>query len=241
MQDRDAGALDPATLKVVTKRAPTAAELADLAFAWRVCKHVKSNAIVYARDGAAVGVGAGQMSRVDRRMIAARKAEDAARAAGLPASRTQGLGRRLRRLLPLRRRARRSDRGGRDRRHPARRLDARRRGDRRRRRGRESRWCSPGCGISGTEGKRPGATTLRPTGARDRRSADDRRLEAGLGDDRDPSGLARSRRRHFSPRPPVFNRLGDILSSSRRRAGARGAELADRCGVADWTTARQLT
>jgi phosphoribosylaminoimidazolecarboxamide formyltransferase/IMP cyclohydrolase len=90
VQDRDAGALDPATLKVVTKRAPTAAELADLAFAWRVCKHVKSNAIVYVRDGAAVGVGAGQMSRVDSAMIAARKAEDTARAAGLPGSRTKG-------------------------------------------------------------------------------------------------------------------------------------------------------
>jgi phosphoribosylaminoimidazolecarboxamide formyltransferase/IMP cyclohydrolase len=55
-----------------------------------VCKHVKSNAIVYVRDGVTVGVGAGQMSRVDSAMIAARKAEDAARAAGLPASRTKG-------------------------------------------------------------------------------------------------------------------------------------------------------
>jgi phosphoribosylaminoimidazolecarboxamide formyltransferase/IMP cyclohydrolase len=90
VQDRDAGALDPTTLKVVTKRAPTAAELADLAFAWRVCKHVKSNAIVYARDGATVGVGAGQMSRVDSALIAARKAEEAARAAGWPAPRTRG-------------------------------------------------------------------------------------------------------------------------------------------------------
>jgi phosphoribosylaminoimidazolecarboxamide formyltransferase/IMP cyclohydrolase len=90
VQDRDAGALDPTTLKVVTKRAPTAAELADLAFAWRVCKHVKSNAIVYARDGATVGVGAGQMSRVDSALIAARKAAEAARAAGWPAPRTRG-------------------------------------------------------------------------------------------------------------------------------------------------------
>ncbi len=90
VQDRDAGELDPSRLKVVTKRAPTTAELADLAFAWRVCKHVKSNAIVYARDGAAVGVGAGQMSRVDSARIAARKAEDAARAAGWPAPHTQG-------------------------------------------------------------------------------------------------------------------------------------------------------
>ena len=67
-------------LKVVTKRAPTEAELADLRFAFRVAKHVKSNAIVYAKDGATVGIGAGQMSRVDSARIAARKAEDAAKA-----------------------------------------------------------------------------------------------------------------------------------------------------------------
>ena len=65
-------------LKVVTKRAPTEAELADLRFAFRVAKHVKSNAIVYAKDRATVGIGAGQMSRVDSARIAARKAEDAA-------------------------------------------------------------------------------------------------------------------------------------------------------------------
>jgi phosphoribosylaminoimidazolecarboxamide formyltransferase / IMP cyclohydrolase len=82
--------LDVKTLKVVTKRAPSAAELADLAFAWKVCKHVKSNAIVYARDGVTVGVGAGQMSRVDSARIAARKAEDAAQAAGWPKPRTIG-------------------------------------------------------------------------------------------------------------------------------------------------------
>jgi phosphoribosylaminoimidazolecarboxamide formyltransferase/IMP cyclohydrolase len=78
VQDRDNGTLDPAMLKVVTKRAPTATELADLQFAWAVCKHVKSNAIVYARGGATVGIGAGQMSRVDSSRVAARKAEDAA-------------------------------------------------------------------------------------------------------------------------------------------------------------------
>ena len=59
-------------------------------FAWRVCKHVKSNAIVYVKDGVTVGVGAGQMSRVDSARIAARKAEDAARAAGLAAPLTKG-------------------------------------------------------------------------------------------------------------------------------------------------------
>ena len=78
VQDRDNGTLDTASLKVVTKRAPTDAELRDLTFAWRVCKHVKSNAIVYAKDGATVGVGAGQMSRVDSSRVAVRKAEDAA-------------------------------------------------------------------------------------------------------------------------------------------------------------------
>ncbi len=65
VQTRDAGRIDARGAKVVTKRAPTARELADLLFAWRVCKHVKSNAIVYAQDGATVGIGAGQMSRVD--------------------------------------------------------------------------------------------------------------------------------------------------------------------------------
>ncbi|MGD0565524.1 MAG: bifunctional phosphoribosylaminoimidazolecarboxamide formyltransferase/IMP cyclohydrolase [Roseiarcus sp.] len=90
VQDRDNGALDEAALKIVTKRAPSAAELADLGFAWRVCKHVKSNAIVYVKDGATVGIGAGQMSRVDSSRIAARKAEDAARAAGLAEPLTKG-------------------------------------------------------------------------------------------------------------------------------------------------------
>ena len=82
VQSRDAGVVDDLDLKVVTRRAPSETELADLKFAFRVAKHVKSNAIVYARDLATVGVGAGQMSRVDSARIAARKAEDAAAAAG---------------------------------------------------------------------------------------------------------------------------------------------------------------
>jgi phosphoribosylaminoimidazolecarboxamide formyltransferase/IMP cyclohydrolase len=77
-------------LKVVTKRAPTDAELADLLFAFTVAKHVKSNAIVYARAGATVGIGAGQMSRVDAARMAAWKAAEAARAQGLEASLPQG-------------------------------------------------------------------------------------------------------------------------------------------------------
>jgi phosphoribosylaminoimidazolecarboxamide formyltransferase/IMP cyclohydrolase len=82
-QTRDAGRIAAQALKVVTKRAPTDRELADLVFAFRVCKHVKSNAIVYARDHATVGVGAGQMSRVDSARIAAWKSAEAAKAAGL--------------------------------------------------------------------------------------------------------------------------------------------------------------
>ena len=90
VQDRDSAALSPADLKVVTRRAPTAAEMADLLFAWTVAKHVKSNAIVYARDGATVGIGAGQMSRIDSTRIAARKSQDMAEAVGLAAPLTIG-------------------------------------------------------------------------------------------------------------------------------------------------------
>jgi phosphoribosylaminoimidazolecarboxamide formyltransferase/IMP cyclohydrolase len=90
VQDRDFGRLHPGDLKVVTQRAPTADELADLMFAWKVAKHVKSNAIVYARGGATVGIGAGQMSRVDSTRIAARKAQDMAEALGLAGAPTEG-------------------------------------------------------------------------------------------------------------------------------------------------------
>ena len=83
VQDRDAGHIVSADLRVVTRRAPTPAEIEDLLFAWRVAKHVKSNAIVYAKDGATVGIGAGQMSRVDSTRIAASKARDMAAALGL--------------------------------------------------------------------------------------------------------------------------------------------------------------
>ncbi|MCB1464998.1 MAG: bifunctional phosphoribosylaminoimidazolecarboxamide formyltransferase/IMP cyclohydrolase [Nitratireductor sp.] len=90
VQSRDNGLVDNMELKVVTKRAPSEGELKDLKFAFRVAKHVKSNAIVYVRDGATVGVGAGQMSRVDSARIAARKAEDAAKAADMPEPATRG-------------------------------------------------------------------------------------------------------------------------------------------------------
>jgi len=77
-------------LRVVTERQPSEAELRDMLFAWRVAKHVKSNAIVYAKDGATVGIGAGQMSRVDSTRIAARKAVDMAEALGLSQPPTVG-------------------------------------------------------------------------------------------------------------------------------------------------------
>jgi phosphoribosylaminoimidazolecarboxamide formyltransferase/IMP cyclohydrolase len=90
VQSRDNAVVDEMQLKTVTKRAPSEAELADLRFAFRVAKHVKSNTIVYAKDRSTVGIGAGQMSRVDAARIAARKAEDAARELKLPARLTKG-------------------------------------------------------------------------------------------------------------------------------------------------------
>jgi len=110
-QSRDNMQVAQDTLKVVTKRAPSETELADLMLAWRVAKHVKSNAIIYTKDGSTVGIGAGQMSRIDSTIIAARKSEDMAEALGLPEPTVKGCHRR----------------------DPTGRLDARRRSDRRRR------------------------------------------------------------------------------------------------------------
>jgi len=90
VQDKDVGRITRDDLRVVTKRQPSEQELADMLFAWTLAKHVKSNAIIYVKDGATVGVGAGQMSRVDSTRIAARKAEDMAEVMGLPAPLTQG-------------------------------------------------------------------------------------------------------------------------------------------------------
>ena len=90
VQGRDNGRVGDSDLKVATKRVPTNAERADLLFAFAVAKHVKSNAIVYAKNGATVGIGAGQMSRVDSSRIAAWKAAEAAKAAGEPQSRAIG-------------------------------------------------------------------------------------------------------------------------------------------------------
>lgn len=82
VQERDAAGVEDLNLEVVTERAPTPAEIADLRFAFAVCKHVKSNAIVFAKGGATVGIGAGQMSRLDSVAIAVRKAAETAIAAG---------------------------------------------------------------------------------------------------------------------------------------------------------------
>ena len=90
VQDKDNGFVGMDDLKVVTKKAPTNAQMRDLLFAWKVAKHVKSNAIVYVKDGATVGVGAGQMSRVDSALIAAKKAERMADALDLPQPLTIG-------------------------------------------------------------------------------------------------------------------------------------------------------
>jgi phosphoribosylaminoimidazolecarboxamide formyltransferase / IMP cyclohydrolase len=90
VQSRDNGMIDDVELKVVTKRQPTAQELVDLKFAYTVAKHVKSNAIVYAKDGQTAGIGAGQMSRIDSARIAALKAEDAAKAMGWAEPMTKG-------------------------------------------------------------------------------------------------------------------------------------------------------
>jgi phosphoribosylaminoimidazolecarboxamide formyltransferase/IMP cyclohydrolase len=90
MQGRDAAVAMPNDLKTVTKRAPTKAEIADLIFADTVAKHVKSNAIVFAKDGATVGIGAGQPSRVDSARIAVAKAADMQKAAGLAVSPARG-------------------------------------------------------------------------------------------------------------------------------------------------------
>ena len=90
VQDRDNGMLSDEMVRTVTRRAPTPRELADCRFAWTVAKHVKSNAIVYASDGATVGIGAGQMNRRDSARIAAAKAVEAAGTMGWPEPRTIG-------------------------------------------------------------------------------------------------------------------------------------------------------
>lgn len=90
IQDIDNGIISEDDIKIVSEREPTVQELKDMFFAFKVAKHVKSNAIVYAKDGATCGIGAGQMSRIDSTVIAARKAADAAKAAGFEHSLAKG-------------------------------------------------------------------------------------------------------------------------------------------------------
>ena len=89
-QSRDNGKVTQADLKVVTKRQPSEQEFKDMLFAFTVCKHVKSNAIIYVKNGVTVGIGAGQMSRVDSAKTAVRKGLDASEAAGLKNNMTEG-------------------------------------------------------------------------------------------------------------------------------------------------------
>ncbi|MBN7806306.1 bifunctional phosphoribosylaminoimidazolecarboxamide formyltransferase/IMP cyclohydrolase [Agrobacterium rosae] len=90
VQSRDNGMVEDLDLKVVTNRPPTPQELEDMKFAFKIAKHVKSNAVIYAKDGQTAGIGAGQMSRIDSARIAAQKAEDAAKAMGLAEPLTKG-------------------------------------------------------------------------------------------------------------------------------------------------------
>ncbi|QLF68840.1 bifunctional phosphoribosylaminoimidazolecarboxamide formyltransferase/IMP cyclohydrolase [Peteryoungia desertarenae] len=90
VQSRDNLVVEDLDLKIVTKRAPTPTELEDMKFAFKIAKHVKSNAVIYAKNGQTAGIGAGQMSRVDSARIAAMKAEDAAKALGLAEPLTKG-------------------------------------------------------------------------------------------------------------------------------------------------------
>jgi phosphoribosylaminoimidazolecarboxamide formyltransferase/IMP cyclohydrolase len=125
VQNRDNGSITLDDLKVVTKRQPTEQELTDALFAWTVAKHVKSNAIVYAKDGITAGIGAGQMNRRDSSRIAAAKAGSRRnpRLCRCPHPGQRGC---LGRFLPLRRRPAGRCRSWRDHGDPAGRLDARR-------------------------------------------------------------------------------------------------------------------
>ena len=150
IQSADTHEIAASDLKVVTTKGRRAEQTSDLLFAWKVAKFVKSNAIVYCAGGMTLGVGAGQMSRLDSARIASIKAE----ARRLVARR---LGGRERRVLPVSRRPRRRHRWRRVVRDPARRLDARRRGRSPPRTSAASRWSSPACAISATDdGRRRG-------------------------------------------------------------------------------------
>jgi AICAR transformylase/IMP cyclohydrolase PurH len=140
LQTADNHELQRADLKVVTKQAAHDPAMHDLLFAWKVAKYVKSNAIVFCKDGMTMGVGAGQMSRLDSARIASIKAEHAK-----PEPAGHGGGQR--RLLPLPRRPGRGGGRGRDLRHPAGGLDARPGSDRRRQRARRGHGVHRGAAL----------------------------------------------------------------------------------------------
>ena len=146
MQDRDVEFADRTEMEVVTQRQPTDAEWRDLMFAWQICKHVRSNAIVLAKDEATAGIGAGQMSRVDSVRLAIDKSRLETLAGSVCASDA---------FFPFSDGPGDRDRGGRDGDHPAGRLAARPRGRRGRRRRRRSRWSSRAAGTSVTSPCRP--------------------------------------------------------------------------------------
>ena len=147
VQDRDIDLEDRSAMEVVTERKPTEREWGEMLFAWKVCKHVRSNAIVLSKDLATVGIGAGQMSRVDSVRLAIEKARDGRH-------RPRRLGARLGRVLPVLRRPAARDRRGRDLHHPAGRLEARPRGRRGRGRRRHLDGLHPPPALQALDGRR---------------------------------------------------------------------------------------
>ena len=141
--------------RCVTKRQPTEQELADCLFAWTVAKHVKSNAIVYAKDGVTAGIGAGQMNRRDSSRIAALTREGGSRGQWLARAAHGRLGGRIGRLFPVCRRLARRGRSRRDRGHSAGRLDPRRGSDRCRRRGRAGDGLHRNAALPALDERRP--------------------------------------------------------------------------------------
>ena len=182
VQDRDMDLEDRTEMEVVTERKPSEREWGEMLFAWKVCKHVRSNAIVLARDLASVGIGAGQMSRVDSVKLAIEKA------AG-HGHRPHGRRARLRRLLPVLRRAAARRRRGRHGDHPARRLEARPRGGRGRRRRRHLDGLHPPPPLPALGGARPPGAAPRPVCAC---SSSIRRLASALLSDSSNGSLASS-------------------------------------------------
>ncbi len=164
VQTRDVVSETREQMNVMGATAPSEEQWRDLLFAWRVCRHVRSNAIVIARGGATIGIGAGQMSRVDAVRIAVEKAQESQ--GGVGSNQLAGASLASRRLLPLPRRSGTRIAGGRHRDRAARRLGARRGGRRGHRRGRRrygGYWCSTLPPLSAPEVPHPPTAPLHPT------------------------------------------------------------------------------